>query len=104
MRNGFLLLNASLVFRPHVAPVIDARAWLPFVRVILNALSSRGQDKGAALPQLILWGKIAKQILELPEIGNLPVFISEHPYNLSFIRNISMQNLFKSLYLLKLSP
>src|SRR5690606_17210767 len=35
--HGFLLLNAALVFRKHVAPVIDARAWLPFLQTVLAA-------------------------------------------------------------------
>ena len=35
--HGFLLLNAALVFRPHVPPVIEARAWLPLLQVVLAA-------------------------------------------------------------------
>ena len=37
-RHGFLLLNASLVFRPHVPPQKDAKAWQPFLQVVLAAL------------------------------------------------------------------
>ncbi|MHA0111939.1 hypothetical protein ACXYUI_33480, partial [Klebsiella pneumoniae] len=31
---GFLLLNASLVFRSHVAPVKDAKGWKPFFETV----------------------------------------------------------------------
>lgn len=96
---GFLLLNASLVFRPDVAPVQDARAWLPFLRTILRVLA---EQNGIAVPKLILWGKIAEKILDLPEAGRFESMVSEHPYNLSFIQNREMQNFFRPMHLLKL--
>lgn len=91
---GFLLLNASLVFRPHVAPVADARAWLPFLQAVLGALRETA-------PTLVLWGKIAEQLKKLPETQGLPRIVSEHPYNLSFIRHEGMQALFRPLRLLR---
>lgn len=96
-REGFLLLNAALVFRKHVAPVIDARAWLPFLQTVLAALASRPQP-----PTLVLWGKIAEQLKKLPETARLPQILAEHPYNLSFIRNQQMQELFGPMKLLRL--
>jgi uracil-DNA glycosylase len=90
---GFLLLNASLVFRPAVAPVIDARAWLPFLRTVLAALEGRGA-------QLVLWGKIAEQLNKLPEAAALPRISAEHPYNLSFIKHAGMHALFGPMRLL----
>ena len=96
-REGFLLLNAALVFRKHVAPVIDARAWLPFLQTVLAALASRPQP-----PTLVLWGKIAEQLKKLPETEGLPQVVAEHPYNLSFIRNTDMQDLFGQMELLRL--
>ena len=95
-RQGFLLLNASLVFRAHVAPVIDARAWLPFLQTVLGALIGSGRA-----PTLVLWGKIAEQLKRLPETGQLPQCVSEHPYNLSFIDHAGMQALFGPMQLLK---
>lgn len=92
---GFLLLNASLVFRAHVAPAIDARAWLPFLQTVLAALA------GTA-PTLVLWGRIAEQLRKLPETERLPQLVSEHPFNLSFIRHPDMQALFGPMQLLKL--
>ncbi|HEY1044326.1 MAG TPA: uracil-DNA glycosylase [Telluria sp.] len=94
-RNGFLLLNASLVFRPHVAPAVDARAWLPFLQTVLQALAAQ-----AVPPKLVLWGKIAEQLKKLPESERFEHISSEHPYNLSFIRNREMQALFGPMELL----
>ncbi|MFD2368180.1 uracil-DNA glycosylase [Pseudoduganella sp. GCM10020061] len=92
---GFLLLNASLVFRPHVAPAVDARAWLPFLQTVLEALAGL-----AAPPKLVLWGKIAEQLKKLPESERFGHICAEHPYNLSFISNPEMQALFGPMQLL----
>ena len=94
--HGFLLLNAALVFRPHVPPVKDAKAWRPFVQVVLAALAAR-----APAPTLVLWGKIAEQLQALPEVAGLPQALAEHPYNLSFIGNADMQQLFGAMRLLR---
>ena len=92
---GFLLLNASLVFRPQVAPALDARAWQPFLQTVLAALQ-------ATRPTLVLWGKIAEQLRKLPETAGLPQIVSEHPYNLSFIQHQGMLALFRPMRLLRL--
>jgi uracil-DNA glycosylase len=94
---GFLLLNAALVFRKHVAPAIDARGWLPFLRTVLAALAERPEP-----PTLVLWGKIAEQLAKLPETARLPQIQAEHPYNLSFIQHKGMQELFGPMKLLRL--
>ena len=94
IEHGFLLLNASLVFRPHVAPVKDARAWLPFFETVLRALAAKQ-------PTLVLWGKIAEQLNKLPEVQALPQIVCEHPYNVSFIANKQMHELFGPMKLLK---
>lgn len=93
-RHGFLLLNAALVFRPHVPPVIEARAWLPFLQTVLGALTGTGA-------KLVLWGKIAEQLKKLPECAALEQVCSEHPYNLSFIAHAGMQELFGPMRLLR---
>jgi uracil-DNA glycosylase len=95
---GFLLLNAALVFRPHVAPAKEARAWLPFLQIVLDALAGQ-----AAAPTLVLWGKIAEQLKALPCVDRFPQAVSEHPYNLSFIANPVMQDLFGAMQLLQKS-
>ena len=93
---GFLLLNASLVFRKHVAPVVDARAWLPFLQTVLAVLAERSEP-----PTLVLWGKIAEQLRKLPETERLPQAYAEHPYTLSFIGHQGMQRLFGPMQLLR---
>ena len=94
--HGFLLLNAALVFRPHVPPPVEARAWLPFLQTVLAALSEQ-----SPAPTLVLWGKIAEQLKRLPETERFPQCCSEHPYNLSFIGHAGMQQLFGPMQLLK---
>lgn len=98
---GFLLLNASLVFRAHVPPVKDARAWKPFFETILRALAGHGQTCHTPLPTLVLWGKIAEQLHSLPLVTQFPRAVAEHPYNLSFIEHSGMQQLFGAMHLLK---
>jgi uracil-DNA glycosylase len=92
--HGFLLLNASLVFRPHVPPVKDAKAWLPFFETVMKGLAERQ-------PTLVLWGKIAEQLNKLPVVKALPQIVCEHPYNISFIANKEMHALFGPMRLLK---
>ena len=96
---GFLLLNAALVFRKHVPPVQEARAWVPFQRAVFAALAAR-HDK----PTLVLWGKIAEQLKNVPETAGFPHIQAEHPYNLSFIRHEGMQHLFGPMHLLRRQP
>lgn len=97
---GFLLLNASLVFRSHVAPVKDAKAWKPFFETVLRALAEHGASQGKTLPTLVLWGKIAEQLDSLPLVQAFPRAVAEHPYNLSFIEHSGMQALFGAMHLL----
>lgn len=95
---GFLLLNAALVFRPHVPPVREARAWRPFLEAVLEALASRA---GQPAPTLVLWGKIAGWLDGLPAVAAFPRAVAEHPYNLTFIQNQGMQALFGPMHLLR---
>ncbi|MBI3283683.1 MAG: uracil-DNA glycosylase [Burkholderiales bacterium] len=97
---GFLLLNASLVFRSDVAPVKDARAWQPFLQEIFSALHGYQQSSGVALATLVLWGKIAEQLRQIPAAGLFPQITAEHPYNLSFIGNQAMQSFFRPMNLM----
>jgi uracil-DNA glycosylase len=91
---GFLLLNATLVFRDTVAPAKDAKAWMPFLQTVLRALQAKQ-------PTLVLWGKIAEQLNKLEEAQALPQIAAEHPYNLTFITNSNMHALFKPMQLLR---
>lgn len=98
LQHGFLMLNAALVFRSEVAPRIDAKAWSPFLSCVFEALNQRG-----TLCRVILWGKIAAQLQSLSSYPHLQLCQSEHPYNLSFIANLLMQDLFRPLKLLRFS-
>lgn len=100
-RHGFLLLNAALVYRKHVPPKKEARAWQPFVQEVLAALAAHADITGKSLPALVLWGKVAEQFNALPLNTRFPKTRSEHPYNLSFIANPDMQALFGPMHLLK---
>ncbi|MBS1186735.1 MAG: uracil-DNA glycosylase [Burkholderiaceae bacterium] len=96
-RHGFLLLNATLAYRPHVPPAKEAKAWQPLVEAVLQALARREGEQ----PLLVLWGKIAERLAAMPAAAHLPQVASEHPYNLSFIGNGTMQALFGPLALLQ---
>lgn len=99
-RHGFLLLNAALVFRPHVPPLKEAKVWQPFLQTVLNALADHAEQHGNTPPTLVLWGKIAEQLKALPSNDRFPKAVAEHPYNLSFIDNVDMQRLFGPMRLL----
>lgn len=100
-QHGFLLLNASLVYRPHVPPMKEGRAWQPFLQHVLGALVDHADALAKAPPTLVLWGKVAELLSALPENARFPKAISEHPYNLSFISNPIMQELFGPMRLLQ---
>jgi uracil-DNA glycosylase len=100
-RNGFLLLNAAMVFRSSMAPVKDARKWQPFLETVLSAVRDDARSRQARLPVLVLWGKIAELLASLPVVGEFPSAVAEHPYNLSFIGNADMHALFTPMRLLR---
>lgn len=101
--SGFLLLNASLVYRAHVAPAKDAKAWRPFLEHVLVALDEHAGKMKRLPPTLVLWGKIAELIGSIPSNAHFPKAISEHPYNISFIASPTMQALFGPMHLLRRS-
>lgn len=94
--HGFLLLNASLVLHTR-APEQDAKAWRPFLLHIVQILMQR-----SATIKWLLFGRIAKTILPLlDQIHSDQIVTSEHPYNLSFIQNKQILQLFRPLHLLQ---
>ena len=90
-QQGFLLLNASLVYSEGRVPY-HARQWRPFMHCLLNQLADKNPNA-----QLILFGKIAAQI---PEAVRFQTLKAEHPYNLSFITNPEVVAFFKPMDLL----
>jgi len=103
IEKGFLMLNASLVFRPGVSPVKDALAWQPFMEVLLEHIFKMTKTRDSTLSTLILWGKIAERLKKIPISTCFLKAVSEHPYNLSFIKNNLMQCLFRPMQLLQRS-
>lgn len=94
LSRGFLLLNASLVFRDGKVPQ-DAAAWQPFISCLLESLAKKRPDI-----TLILFGKIAQKYIHMTQLSSL---VAEHPYNISFIQNRAVIEFFKPLNLLALS-
>jgi uracil-DNA glycosylase len=101
LRHGFLLLNATLVFRPHVPPLKEARAWQPLLQAVLDGLAGHAAKREVKPPTLVLWGKAAELLNGVPANALFPKAISEHPYNLSFIDNPDMQAVFGPMHLLR---
>ena len=93
---GFLMFNATPVLHPERKPNKEAQYWTGFVNQLLIEIKQLKKD----LPVLVLWGKIAQQIEDMPAAEGFPKLRSEHPYNISFIHNKIMLQLFKQLNLL----
>lgn len=101
LRQGFLLLNATLVYRAHVSPAKESKAWQPFLKIVLQTIVARATQVNQPISTLVLWGKVAEKLAQMPLLDRFPKAVSEHPYNLSFIRNSQMQDLFRPLNLLQ---
>lgn len=96
LRHGFLLMNASLVFRKSVRPQNDAKAWHPFLQVVIHELLRKRPEA-----TYLLLGKIANTIDAIIPETNANKFYAEHPYNLSFIQNQGVLRFFRGLQLIK---
>jgi uracil-DNA glycosylase len=95
LAHGFLLLNATPIFRLGLVKV-DAKAWKPFLKSIITQLA-----KVRPTVELILLGNVAKEIDKLIQELPLKKLVAEHPYNISFIQNLAVQEFFKPFELLK---
>ncbi|WP_353661363.1 uracil-DNA glycosylase family protein [Hydrogenimonas sp. SS33] len=92
-RHGVLLLNAALVFEEKSASNRHAKAWRPFLRALLSELPTE--------VELILFGAIARRILDLPEAARFRHHLLEHPYNHTFVCNVTAHALFGPMHLLR---
>lgn len=88
---GFLLLNASLVFRKNFVQE-DARQWRPFINSIFQQIATLQNAR-----TILLFGRIAAQVSGVEQFTCLR---AEHPYNVSFITNPHVLQFFKPLDLL----
>ena len=91
MKNGFLLLNASLVYHDNEVPY-HARQWRPFIHQLLTQLAASNSSL-----KLVLLGRIAEKI---PQTHLLTGLLAEHPYNISFITNPKVVEFFKPMDIL----
>jgi len=98
--NGFLMLNATPVLHPERKPSLEAKYWHEFLLRLLEGLAP-SLDQSVTL---VLWGKIAETIEPMGVADRYQKIVCEHPYNLSFIQNPSMQCLFRELKLLSRRP
>lgn len=96
-KKGFLLFNVTPVLHPERKPTQEARYWAGFVEKLLLEISRHK----ATLPTLVLWGKIAQQVETMPVANSYEKIRSEHPYNISFIKNKVMHELFTRLQILQ---
>jgi len=93
-KNGVLLLNASLVFTDKKSTPFHTKAWLPFMVELLNSLDSKKV-------KLILFGSFASSLhKQIPQLDRFEYMVFEHPYNLSFITNPKVHELFAPMDLL----
>ena len=97
---GFLLLNATPVLHPARKPAQEARFWHDFLDRLLNAIADQSERRIT----LVLWGKIAALVEALPASSRFEKLICEHPYNVSFIGNPAMLELFAQLQILRRRP
>ena len=95
--SGFVMLNATPVLHPERKPVIEAKYWNGFLASLLRQLGTSSSLKIT----LVLWGKIAETIEALDLSDYYETMVSEHPYNISFIANPQMLDLFAKIRLLK---
>ena len=91
INQGFLLLNASLVYEDKKIPY-HAKQWAPFMEALLDSFVG---DKHSI--ELVLLGRIAEKI---PGYTRFTGLLAEHPYNISFITNPDVINFFKPMDLL----
>jgi uracil-DNA glycosylase len=96
-RAGFLMLNATPVLHPRRKPAQEARYWQAFLERLLELIASQAP----AQVTLLLWGKIAKLVEAMPASSNYRKLVCEHPYNISFIDNPEIQELFAGLSILR---
>lgn len=96
-RAGFLMLNATPVLHPGRKPTHEARYWREFLEHLLMLIAANSVQPIT----LLLWGKIAKLVEDMPASENYDKLVCEHPYNISFIDNPDMLKLFAEVRVLQ---
>ncbi len=99
-RAGFLMLNATPVLHPERKPAQEAVYWQGFLERLLGRLAAATDHRIT----LVLWGKISSAFGSTSLRSNYDMLVSEHPYNISFINNPTMQSLFREIRILSKLP
>jgi uracil-DNA glycosylase len=86
-------LNATPVLHSDRKPAMEAKFWQGFLFSLLKQLG----DMSDQPLTLVLWGKIAETIESMDLADRYNKLVSEHPYNISFIKNATMRNLFRDV-------
>jgi uracil-DNA glycosylase len=94
---GFLMLNATPVLHPQRKPAQEAIYWRGFLEQLLISLAATAPRRIT----LLLWGKIAESLQAMPATAAYDKLVCEHPYNISFIDNTDMRELFSQLRVLQ---
>jgi len=93
-KNGVLLLNTSLIFTDKKSTAIHVKSFLPFMNELLKNLQNSEIE-------LIMLGNISQVISKkIPCSSNFKTFEAMHPYNVQFIKDLSVRNFFKPMNLL----
>ena len=92
-KNGVLLLNTALIFSSKDDSKKHVKKFKPFI----NSLLKQIKDEDI---KLILFGSMAKEIEKFEVSSDFDKFYCEHPYNVSFIINKNVQELFNQMKLL----
>lgn len=93
LQHGCLLLNATLTLDNYTVR-LSARYWRPLLQAIFQAVKKNP-------PTLLLLGKVAQQTVKNTCAATFPQIKAPHPYNLSFISQPDVIQLFRPLQLLK---
>lgn len=97
-RAGFLMLNATPVLHRGRKPTQEVRYWQDFLECLLTLIAANSTRRIT----LLLWGKIAKLVEDMPASENYDKLVCEHPYNISFIENPDMLRLFAEVRVLQM--
>ncbi len=95
-RNGVLLLNSALVFTKKEDSKYHAKMWKPFVNRFLDEIKNKDI-------KLLLFGNISKEIDKLSSSKDYKKILVPHPYNVSFITDKRVLEVFCPMKLLKKS-
>ncbi|NOX14810.1 MAG: uracil-DNA glycosylase [Epsilonproteobacteria bacterium] len=93
-KNGILLLNTSLIFTDKKDTSFHVKQFRPFMEILLQKLEGKKTE-------LILFGNTAKEMEKrFTSLKNYRLFKVQHPYNVGFIKDLSVINFFKPMNLL----